>query len=438
MTAKILSLSIVVLLLVTPVSISGLQAQAPSFLNLVILGDSVAAGFQNGVLKSQGQSSSFATLVAQQMGTFLFLPLFPEPGVGTEITLVDGLPMVGAATGGANSRGFPLIVPQNLAIPGQTVFDALTVRPDLTSSDLALAFPNLILGVPMTAVFGFPPVSQIELAVALQPTFTIFWLGSNDVLGTVVRGTPATPLVQFQESYMTAVGALLTRTPTQLVVVNIPDVTVLPFLTSAEEIAAFAGVPLAFIGPPLGLSAGDMVRFTGVPLIEPILTGQLPGPLPPETIIPAAEVMALRLLTAQMNGYIAALGQALGFPVIDANGILNRYDQEGVEVAGRTLTTDFLGGIFDLGGIHPTNTTHALAANAVIAGVNEFYGTSVPPVDVAAIAANDPLFPLETEEVENRIMSMSSEEFLRLQQWFPKHVPSRVIPDPLDSTEDQP
>ena len=361
------------------------------------------------------------------MGTFLFLPLFPEPGVGTEITLVDGLPMVGAATGGANSRGFPLIVPQNLAIPGQTVFDALTVRPDLTSSDLALAFPNLILGVPMTAVFGFPPVSQIELAVALQPTFTIFWLGSNDVLGTVVRGTPATPLVQFQESYMTAVGALLTRTPTQLVVVNIPDVTVLPFLTSAEEIAAFASVPLAFIGPPLGLSAGDMVRFTGVPLIELILTGQLPGPLPPETILPAAEVMALRLLTAQMNGYIAALGQALGFPVIDANGILDRYDQEGVEVAGRTLTTDFLGGIFDLGGIHPTNTTHALAANAVIAGVNEFYGTSVPPVDVAAIAANDPLFPLETEEVENRIMSMSSEEFLRLQQWFPKHVPSRVI-----------
>ena len=353
MASKVLSLSIVVLLLITPVSFSRLQAQGPSFLNLVVVGDSVAAGFQNGVLSSQGQSASFATLVAQRMGTFLFLPLFSEPGVGAEITLVDGLPAVGPPTGGAESRAFPLIVPQNLAIPGQTVLDALTVRPDFTSTDLALAFPNLILGVPMTAVFGQPPLSQIELAVALQPTFTIFWLGTNDVLGPVVSGTPATPLAQFQESYATAIGALLTRTPTQLAVINVPDVTVLPFLISAEEIAALGGVPLAFIGPPLGLSAGDMVKFTGVPLIEPILTGRLPGPLPPEAIIPAAEVTALQVLTAHMNGFITVLGQELGFPVIDANGLLNQYDREGVEVAGRTLTTDFLGGLFDFSAIHP-------------------------------------------------------------------------------------
>ena len=78
----------------------------------------------------------------------------------------------------------------------------------------------------------------------------------------------------------------------------------------------------------------------------------------------------------------------------------------------------------------------------MIAGINEFYGTSVPPVDVDSVAADDPFFALElvleTAAVGTHTMSISAEEFQRLRQWFPKNIPSPVGPDSLDSTAGQP
>ncbi len=388
---RTISITIFITLLATGLA----SAQPPvSFVNTVAVGDSLAAGFQSGVLRQEGQIASFPAVIARQIGTFMFLPLMPAPGVGAEIMLVNGDLVQGPTTGGAASRGFPLIVPQNLAVPGQTTLDALTVRPDLRSPDLSLAFPNLILGVPFTAVFMFPPVSQIELAVGLQPTFTILWLGSNEVLGKALFNGPATPIQVFQNSYLNAVGALLTFTDTRLVVANVPDVTVVPFLTSAEEVAAGAGAPIEAIGPVLGIGPGDFVRAPFIGLIPQILTGQVPGPLPAGAVLTAAEVGELKLLTAQMNGFIAGVGAQLGFPVVDANTLLNDVDLNGIEVGGQTLTTNFLGGLFTLDGFHPTNTAHAIVANAYIDAINGFYGTAIPPADVAAVAAADPLvFP---------------------------------------------
>lgn len=406
-----------VLLIVGLLSVPTVAQDGPppvSFVNTIAVGDSLAAGFQSGVLRSEGQIASFPALIARQASTFMFLPLFPAPGVGAEIRLVDGAPVQGPTTGGPNSRGFPLIVPQNIAIPGQDVAEALTVRPDFTNP--ALAFPNLILGVPLTALFQVPPVSQIELAVGLQPTFTIFWLGSNDVLGAALAGDPtlATPIQAFQVGYTMAVGALATLTPTRLVVANIPDVTVIPFLTPAEEVAAAAGAPLEMIGPILGIAAGDLVTAPGVPLVEAILTGQMAPPLPPNVVLTAAEVGELRVLLAQMNGFIAALAGQLNIPVVDANGLLNQVDQNGLEVGGRVLTTDFLGGVFSLDGVHPTNTGYAVLANAFIEQINQFYGLNIPLVDLAQVAATDPLVPPAAQSASPRerlIMPMSAEGY---------------------------
>ena len=288
-------------------AVSGLTVQAqdppspPNFLNLVTVGDSLAAGFISGVLVEHGQFRAFPTLIAGQVGTFHFSPFMPAPGVGQEITLVDGNLVIGPLTGGTTSRGFPLIVPQNLAIPGQDVGDALTRRPDF--GDPSKPFENLILGVPITAIFGRAPVSQIELAVGLQPTFTLVWLGSNDVFGVATSGREATSIAAFQVAYQTAIGALLTLTNTKLIVATVPDVTVIPFITSAEEVAAAVGAPLALIGPALGIGAGDFVRPGGAGLVQPILTGQVAGPIPESEILRAAKVAETRVLVATMNGF---------------------------------------------------------------------------------------------------------------------------------------
>jgi hypothetical protein len=55
------------------------------------------------------------------------------------------------------------------------------------------------------------------------------------------------------------------------------------------------------------------------------------------------------------------------------------------------LTTDYLGGVFSLDGIHPSRTGHALIANAFIEAINTRFGEAIPAVDVARIAVRDPL-----------------------------------------------
>lgn len=377
------------LILLLP-GISLLAQERPNFINLVTVGDSISAGFISGVLKEEGQIHSYPALISRQVGTFHFLPLMPDPGVGQEIHLEDGLPVMGPITGGTTSRGFPLIVPQNLAIPGQDVLDALTSRPDF--ADPSKPFENLILGVPITAIFGQSPVSQIELAVGLSPSFTLFWLGSNDVLKTVTSGVDPTPVAAFQQAYGMAAGALLTLTNTRLIVANIPDETLIPFLTSAVEVAQLAGAPLALIGPLLGISDGDFVRPGGVFLIESILRGQIAGPIPESEILRAERVTEIRNLTAQMNGFISGAAAQFGVPVVDIHSILADIDANGYTLSnGQVLTTAFLGGIFSLDGVHPTYTGQAIVANAFIQKMNEFWELQIPQVNVDEVAASDPL-----------------------------------------------
>ncbi|MFQ5739507.1 MAG: SGNH/GDSL hydrolase family protein [Acidobacteriota bacterium] len=386
---------------VLALSVFSLAAQqAISFVNTIAVGDSLTAGFQSGVLKEEGQIHSYASLIARQVGTYLFLPLLPDPGFGAEITLVSPGPIpvlefgeltLGLPQEQGGPRTFLSIVPQNLAIPGHTALDALTARPDLAFDSLE----DVILGLPILVIpLGIPPLSQVEMAVALQPTFTILWLGANEVLDGVFPAADAslvTPLEVFQETYTAAVGAILTMTPSRLIVANVPDVTVVPFLTPAEQVAALAGAPLELIGPLLGIGSGDFVTAFGVQFAGSILAGEAAGPLPPDMVATAEEVASIRQLTDQMNAFIEGLGLQFGFPVVDINSRLLEFKQNGVQVGDATLTTNFLGGIFSLDGIHPTNTGQGILANEFIAVMNDFFALRIPPVDLEKIMATDPL-----------------------------------------------
>lgn len=379
---------------------SGLLAQPapPSFKNLVAVGDSLTAGFQNGSLNLEGQANAYPTLVARQVGTYHFLALITKPGIPNELVLRSPgpPPVVEPVAGPRGTRSFPLIVPQNLAIPGQTTRDALTRRPDLPLDTLE----DVILGVPSLLIPGFPlpPLSQIEMAFALRPTFTLLWLGSNEVLGAVLAADASRvfPFDAFQPLYSTAVGTVL-ASGSRLAVANIPDPTVIPLLVPAEGVAGLVGAPLAAIGPLLGIQAGDRVTLPGLALVPAILAGQTPGPLPAGVVLTEAETAAIRATVAAMNAFIDNLGKALEFPVVDIHGLLNQIHRDGFQVGNVTLTTAFLGGLFSLDGVHPTNTGQAIIANQFIQAINGFYGLQIPPVDVAKILAADPLVFKKTE-----------------------------------------
>ncbi|HSR66674.1 MAG TPA: SGNH/GDSL hydrolase family protein [Acidobacteriota bacterium] len=367
----------------------------PSFLNIVALGDSLTLGVRSGSVNTQDQIEAYPALISRQVGAFFFLPLL----FGPTIELVEpGLPPVtNVIPAPGQGRVFPLITPQNLAIGGADVLDGLTDRPDFNSLAEIDSLIDLILGLPLNLP-QLPPdqrmrVSQVELAVGLQPTFVIYWLGSNDVLGAATQADPSlvTPFEVFSQAYQQSLGALLMFTDAQIIVANIPELTAIPFLQSTQEVEAIVGAPIQAIGPILGIEDGDFVTLLGLGLIEPILTGQAPGPLPPSVVLTAEEAATMTAATNQMNGFIAQFAGAVGVPVVDINSFIRDVDENGFQAGQFTLTTDFLGGVFSLDGVHPNATAQAAVANLFIQRMNEFWGLSIPLIDLEAVAANDDL-----------------------------------------------
>ena len=126
------------------------KASRADLSRLVVVGDSLSAGFQNGSLLGEQQVHGYASLVAQQAGVELPLPEIGYPGIPNVLTLIDPgpPPVIVEAAGASTGRVDPLVQPFDLAVPGARVADALATRPDLGFQDLT----DLVLGLP--GLFG--------------------------------------------------------------------------------------------------------------------------------------------------------------------------------------------------------------------------------------------------------------------------------------------
>ncbi len=145
------------------------------------------------------------------------------------------------------------------------------------------------------------------------------------------------------------------------------------------------------------------MTLPGLPLIPGILatffaTGSA-NPLPDDVVLTADEAgqiqTAVHDFNAIINSEIDALKSA-GYPVavVDTDAMLNFAEVNSVTLGGRRLTTDFLGGLFTLDGIHPTNTAHAILANAFINVLNAEFNAGIRPLSVGRvnkILHDDPL-----------------------------------------------
>jgi phospholipase/lecithinase/hemolysin len=94
---------------------------------------------------------------------------------------------------------------------------------------------------------------------------------------------------------------------------------------------------------------------------------------------------------ASYNQVIQQQATAVGATLVDMHTYFGTL-QAGVSINGYTATTAFLGGLFGLDGIHPTNTGYALLANQFIAALNAKFGSSIATVNVGTVAASDPYF----------------------------------------------
>ncbi len=375
------------------------KANAGNFSTTIFLGDSLTAGYQSGSLLDTQQVHGWAPLVAAQANFDIVLPLIAYPGAPNVLQLVSvgPPPDITTAPGTTTGRDNFATQPTDLAVPGAFVNDVANTIPLVNPAPGQQQLNQLVLGFPGLG-YG-QAYSQATFAVKAQPTTIFLWIGNNDALIADITGMPSsmTSVANFTTQYTALIQELTTMTPAHLVIGNIPDVTLVPYLTPAAEIlaeySAGTGLPEAVLSALFGISPGDFVNPTGLAQISAILAGTQTTPITDAGVLTAAEVVTVKAQVTAFNMVIAQQAQAAGATLVDINALFNQLVTSGLTVNGYTGNASFLGGFFALDGIHPTNTGYAVVANAYIDTMNKAIGTKIPDVNLSPIAAADPLWP---------------------------------------------
>ncbi len=242
-----------------------------NFSKYISLGNSLTAGFADGSLYRSGQESSFANILATQMQTAgggEFLTPFMNDDIGGFVenptafpprrvfdagnrapVFIDAAPTTSFSnilTGPFNNMGVPGAKSFHLAAPGYG-----------SAANLALGLAN-----PYFVRFASSPnTSVIADALAQQPTFFTLWIGNNDVLSYATAGgigvlqpTPTTNDLTMipppggddisDPTYFAGIYTGLTNalasTNAKGVLINVPNVSTIPFFTTVP----FNAIPL--------------------------------------------------------------------------------------------------------------------------------------------------------------------------------------------------
>jgi phospholipase/lecithinase/hemolysin len=110
-------------------------------------------------------------------------------------------------------------------------------------------------------------------------------------------------------------------------------------------------------------------------------------------VLTAAEVVIVQQRVTDYNTVIVAQAKTAGATVVDIHALFANLIANGITINGYKGTAAFLGGVFSLDGIHPTNTGYAVIANTFIDAMVAGFSAKIADVDVGTVAASDPLWP---------------------------------------------
>lgn len=253
--------------------ISGSFGEAPDpgsadFSIFVALGDSLTAGYADSALYRHGQENSYPAIMAQQFalvgGGAFNQPLMPVDATGSLTLSAVPLPVADRLVVVSSGNPDPPVTPATIT-PTQST--EILLPPDTPppynnmgvpgAKSYHLGAPNYgdPLGVgggtanPFFVRFASSAVTTMVTDAATQvPTFFVLWIGNNDVLsyatsgGVGVQGVGAPPYggnditdpAAFPGIYNGVLGAM--NSPTNKgVLVNIPDVTTIPYFTTVPH-----------------------------------------------------------------------------------------------------------------------------------------------------------------------------------------------------------
>jgi len=420
------------------------------------IGDSEGAGFSAGCLTKRVQVDSPSAVIARTANVADFQqPIVNDPGLGNCMVLTSLAPSFGFEAGNGTPANLSLPRPyNNLSVPGCAIGDMLRATTASQTSGNCALFIDLVL-----RNAALHAGSQVDQAIALNPTFVFLENVGNDYLGAVLSGTvidgiTVTPLAPFTADYNTALSKLKAKQPNGIVfgvadVTSIPFTTTLPpYLTSGGKLVLVNGAPIPLLGPkycPAGqpacpIPANTLVTLNaaaylpygyGIPCAVAPTLPKCNNPLPaaaidaahPGALIYAADVAFLKQRGADYNTAIKAAAAASGYKYYDVNNFLLRL-KAGYDFGGITINAAFLtGGAFSYDGFHLTPIGYALLADDLIQFMNANFNASLPRVNLTTylfnggtnggLAGSSSYAPLNGEDFERAVQAIFTPEFAR-------------------------
>jgi len=428
-----------------------------STVRIVGIGDSLTAGVQSQGLMGADvapnpipgspypyiqatQPHGFWALLWSQMNagadpgnpTISPLPLIAPPGIGQILvpTASGGLTSITTRCGSQNALAFssstalstrlnPGTTPFDVAVPGETFHEGLfqiqpttpcVAPPGPIGALSGVVFPESDNILPILSNFG-PNVTQLQAAIALKPTITTVWLGSNDLLKFVFTGgaiIPTDPASMGADA--TSMIRQLNAAGSKVAIANLVDVlTAATFLPQpfigpvitqrlvgaglpAAVAAGTAAQVVAGLQTQYGVGPGGYITISGLSNILGALAMGQPFTLAPAgDYVPDALAAQTQALNDAYNAAIAAAASSTGATLVDVHGFVKTaYMAGGIPInPPKCCNFQYGGGFYSLDGIHPSNTGYATIANIFIDTMNKAFGTSTPDVNVAAIYATD-------------------------------------------------
>lgn len=389
--AGVLALALILPLAAMPAGAQNADTGDADFARYVAIGDSLTAAFMSGGLGRTAQLNSYPILIwrqAQGTTSGFEQPYVSDPGIPAVLELKSLSPLViGPKAGSGQPQNLNLNRPyNNLAVPGADVHDVVA-----TVTDNGGLHDLILRGIG----------TQLQQAIALNPTFATVWAGNNDVLGAalsgrVIEGVTITPVAQFEADFKTIVNAFASR-GVEMAIANIPDVTGIPFVTTIPFVVVnpatnqpviVNGNVVPLIGPNGPLTPNDRVLLTARAELSqgkgiPQALGGSGQPLSDAAVLSAAEIATINARVAAFNGIIRSEADRVGAAFVDINAVFRELAAEGINVGGITFTENFLtGGIFSYDGVHPNAFGYAYVANLFIEAINDEFDGEIPLVNL--------------------------------------------------------
>lgn len=394
-------------------------AGSADFSRYLAIGNSATAGYADGTLYRTGQINSYPNILAEYFklvggGEFRqpLLPAgdkgYPDPRMllrvvqGTcDTTLTTVLEERGKDSAISTINVASDIPFNNMGLPNARAIDYI-----------ATGYGNV--NVYARRSFKDINASPLKEALRVNPTFFTLWIGNNDVMLNAIFGGNSSPVpITGENEFRTAMDSIMTallRKNAKGVVLNLPDISSLPYFstikpnelalneTQATSLNVYwrdvKNLPVRFhqgTDNYFVIQDGNEIRQirNGEMLLLSIPRDSLKcaqwgtvKPIPGNYVLTASEIAAIKNATANFNNIISSLASAKKIPLVDVNGFLKTIEW-GIHYNGVAFNATYVnGGFYSLDGIHLNPRGNAMLADHIIKKINTSYGATIPSVDV--------------------------------------------------------